>query len=332
MRSQSRCVTRTLIAGEPRSPDTLLLADPGARRAAVTQVAAATQLLLHGHGYLRLRMAEVGMAWSKVDDVLPDPMGLMEAASDVAPNPGTTTSVRGAWATVTAAHAPITAPTDLAVLGARMNRLRANAWGSLRQPAPSITALLDIATTAISVHRLADHLTHADTTHPQAGSSRLPLSGSARTRAWSAIRAELQPLRTATTPSRIVHQDAEAIHGLLRGVAESARTSSEGQRALAAQVLIWTQFFPQIAGWNAATIDRMSACDQLFIRGRDLVGDDITEVPDLVHAKLTDSLTRAAPSHIARLVGIYGAAAVADSHEGPTPIGLTAEHDQRRSR
>jgi hypothetical protein len=51
--------------------------------------------------------------------------------------------------------------------------------------------------------------------------------------------------------------------------------------------------------------------EKLFIRGWDLAGDDITEIPDLVHAKLTDHLTRAAPSHIARLLTTYRAASAA---------------------
>jgi hypothetical protein len=59
--------------------------------------------------------------------------------------------------------------------------------------------------------------------------------------------------------------------------------------------------------------------EKLFIRGRDLAGDDITEVPDLVQEKLTDHLTRAVPSHIARLLTTYREA---HSPRRPTAISI----------
>jgi hypothetical protein len=302
--------------GEPRSPDTVLFTDPAAREAAVTQVAAATQLLLHGHGYLRLRMAEAGMPWSKVDDILPTPVGLIDAASDIAPSPQKGTCVRGAWASVTLARAPVVAIDDLASLDQRMSRLRTAAWQLRSEPTPNITALVDIATTAMSVHRFAAHLAQPEPEPVAAGRSGKWEQASAGTLIWTTIRAELHPLRTAAPAARAVGQDAAAIHGLLRDLAKSARTSPGGRHALVGPVRTWAGYFTQIAEWNAATIDRMAVCNQLFIRGQDLVGDDITDVPDLVHAKLTDQVTRAAPSHIARLLTTYRAASGAES---PTP-------------
>ena len=83
--------------------------------------------------------------------------------------------------------------------------------------------------------------------------------------------------------------------------------SFEHQR-LDAILVRGTQMLREVAGWNAATVQRLAAAGQVYVPGRTLTGDQVTDHPDLAAAKLAGRHVPAQPEHLRSLLTAYTAA------------------------
>lgn len=279
--------------GDPRSPEATCLDAPAGQAAALSRVAEATAVLLAAGPHLRLRAAQAGMSWAQVEQAVPDLTGLQDAACHAA---GQHTA--GGWDQYRVARPGLTADGGLRELTGRVRRLRHSAWALSTQPTASVRPLGDIAIAAVTVHQLAAAL-------PGLGEVLAERSRDGAA-AWAGVRDGLHHLRTAIPCSNAVRVDAHAIQQLALGLDGGAglprRETAETMRTV-------LDAFTDIAGWNQTALTRMAQRGHLYLRGHYLTGEDITDHPDLVAAKLTDTLATIAPGQLDRLTAAYQRAA-----------------------
>ena len=109
---------------------------------------------------------------------------------------------------------------------------------------------------------------------------------------------ELRELRTATPGSAALRREVAAVRDLCQTVLPIHRDATgvhaSGQarevRALAHDTV---RTFTQIAGWNATVFSDLAATDQIYAPGHMLTGDQVSDSPALVQAKLDGSLVAA---------------------------------------
>lgn len=63
--------------------------------------------------------------------------------------------------------------------------------------------------------------------------------------------------------------------------------------------------FTDVARWNSAVLDHLDRTGQLYVPARLLSGDEVTDHPQLVQAKLADRLTMATRERIEPLRTAY---------------------------
>jgi hypothetical protein len=87
--------------------------------------------------------------------------------------------------------------------------------------------------------------------------------------------------------------------------------------------------FADIARWNGAVLDRLDRAGELYVSGRTLTGEQVTDQPALVEAKLRSRLAPAPSEQIQRLVEGYAAAsAVAPESSRPPRAGDVPSRDR----
>lgn len=302
--------THFTSSGEPRSPDAVHLDRPGGQAAALQRVAAAVTVLQAAVPTLRLRAAQAGVAWARVETLLPEQRDLMVAARRAAGAP-----VPAGWDGVTVARPGVPVDGRLGELTGRVRRLRHWAWRLATQPAPGVRTLTDFATTAVIVHRAAADL-------PGAGQ---PLTQRARdaATAWAGVRDGLHHLRTASPGISTVRADAHALQHLALELGAGIDCPDRHAIAVTSAVL---NAFTDIAGWNAATVTQLASRRGLLLRGRYMTGSDITDHPDLAAAKLSDCLAPIPPGYLDRLNDAYAAAAAGRSPARPVTVRPTPHH------
>ena len=70
-------------------------------------------------------------------------------------------------------------------------------------------------------------------------------------------------------------------------------------------LLAGTRTLPDLATWNAATLDRLAATGDLYITGAALPRDLLSEVRSLAAARLRNTLVAAPPAHVDTARGAY---------------------------
>jgi hypothetical protein len=80
-----------------------------------------------------------------------------------------------------------------------------------------------------------------------------------------------------------------------------------------------TQALDQIAGWNVQALDRAAALGDVYVYGRALSGDQVTDDPWLVTAKLANQPVPAPDATVAGIRDQYRRAAVPAQAGGSPP-------------
>ena len=87
--------------------------------------------------------------------------------------------------------------------------------------------------------------------------------------------------------------------------------------------------FADIAQWNAAVLDRLGRAGELYFPARTLTGEQVTDQPALVDAKLRGRLAPAPSEQVQRLAeGYAAAAAVAPESSRKLTVAVVLRRDR----
>jgi hypothetical protein len=279
------------IEGGWRSPDAAHLEASAVQIAGMLDLATLTDCVLAGQRDLALRSGQAGIPWREVARLLPELDELRTSTRRVLAVGDADPAGRRLLEDFSVARPTIRAGEPLTELGDRILRLRRTAWQLQRDPRVGVASLTDVAAGAVIFHTYVVHM-------EQAALPRGGLAGHAGTAraAWSLAHLHLRELRTATPGLAIVRDDVLGIRDACRrlmGEADGRSLASvpvSGARERATMLAGGLRSFRDIAGSVADRLDHLSNSGQIYISGRRLTGEQVTDCPDLVTAKLEGTL------------------------------------------
>lgn len=273
--------THVGLDGRSRTPDATTVTDFGSRRLALGRVADMTGALLSGEMTLALRAGQAGVTWWQLRRWLP---GMDEARGWA----GRTVAEAGGRCPTSAlddvgiARAPIRRGDPTTELSDLLSALRSAAWVNVREPDRSVVTLRDFALFGLGANASAASL-HRDS------NPRRFIDSAAQ---WQSLLFEMRHLVAPGPGNPAVHAAVPSVHRLttrLVGTAVSASAvDGSSTRRIGALLNRAVEVAAEIATWNSQTFRVLATSDQIFLRARELTGDQVTDSPDLARAKLRD--------------------------------------------
>ena len=277
--------------GQHRTP-TPVLDDPAVRRAGYAQLAALAGPLAGAAPLLARRAVDAGADWTRLEHLLPNAELAAQSATDVralaragaiAKTLANTLAGAERLDTLQVARPAVRTGEPLVELGDRWARLHRSAWQLSRDPRPGVGTLADYATAAVLLTEATgatlSRAAQADTAQgrPAQPWQRHADALAAQATGWRQVRVELAALRTPTPALLGVRADIHAIRDLLITLTDP-RTAAPAIRTLPV-LLAGTRTLPDLATFNAATLDRLAATGDLYVTGAALPRDLLSEQP-----------------------------------------------------
>ena len=299
------------LAGSPRSPNAHILESTDARDAALAQIAAIALTTASVEDALGLRIGQTGVPWATVRAWLPGMQHVTLAAQDLA----RATEAHDLHALPEIGLIPSRVRTGDVILEVsdRLARVRQRAWDLVTSPDRSVATLRDLATIGIAVHAHAAAF-HAGPTGPASAFV-------ARGRSWQTLGSKLAVLLSPAPHDLVVRADLTALARLLPALAplsgpgrahEADPTSRLTGTTLGGEVNLMTE----IADHNAQTFAKITRTSTVYVPARALTGDEITDHPELVRARLGGKLAPAPERQLEEVSRLYQDLR---SHPSPTP-------------
>ena len=286
-----------------RSPQAQHLDDPRVRAEGFAELGALTVPVAAAASMLGGRARQAGLSWAEVDDLVPDTDRLAEVARR-ARQLGGRLATASPLDRLGVANPPVRTGEPLVELGDRLGRLHRLAWHLTRAEQPGILTLADFAVAGVLVHQQATTLWQPPTDRlpsaagePPAPAVWTPFTGGAA--AWRLVHLQIRQLRTPNPASVKVRAEVVAIRDLLTHVVGEARSNPHDPRSRQLQgVLVGAvRGFSDIATWNRQVFDDLGRNNQIFIPGRYLSGNEVSNRLDLVEVKLNDTIMAATAQH-----------------------------------
>ena len=280
--------------GTAASPAAWELDDRDVRAAGYAHLADLTIATLGAADTLALRAGQAGARWREVAREIPPPSAALDAAI------GLRLACRGAGteqsriASFTVARPPIRPGDPVIELGGRIARLHRASWELHRHPHASVTAIGDLAAVAVMVHEAAAvTMRRVADGRPLADLGFVQDAGVLRDRgiAWRGAVLELRKMRTANPGHAGIRGDAVAVKKLLGHVTDRA-PGVDPARTLP-HLLHAARALPDLARYADVALAEVASRGELYVRGRSLTGEEVTDSPILATAKLTDRLALA---------------------------------------
>ena len=213
-------------------------------------------------------------------------------------------------------------------LGDRLLRLRRVAWQLTREPHVGIGTLSDFAAAAVTFHAHAPAHVRPVEAWPVNGLGRDDMEGRllvARA-AWSQVHMQSREMRTATPCAGVVRADTLAIRELCRTLMPlGPRPNRSVEPELRSTINGGARAFGEIAGDNARVLAELAATGQLYLSARKLTGDEVTEDPNLVVAKLRGGIVRVPRGQIESLAQSYKSARTTTVADVSSPGGRATQ-------
>lgn len=315
------------------TPEAISLDDPRVRAHGLAGLGDLAWTVLAAERDLGLRCGQASVPWREVGRRLPDLEPARLAARDLARDPRSDASGRSVLVELEVARPGIRTHDPFVELGDRIRRLRQTAWELTHEPHVGMQCLADYAAAAVILH------THAGAYLTQGVSGDvvdLPAHSMAHRAhlgraAWSLAHLEARQLRTATPGLAVVRGDLLAVRKLCRRLlpldtTASADVATGDLRQMRAMVNVCVRAFADIAGWNDAVLENLSRTRQLYVSGHQLTGDQVTDDPSLVEAKIYGSFVPAPAQQVQPLAQAYAAVSAGAPEHGrnqPAPVGLS---------
>ena len=204
-------------------------------------------------------------------------------------------------------------------LADRVARLHRVAWQLTNEEFVGLCSLADFAVAGIVVHEAAAQqirLVAGDSDGPaDLGVRRALARFEDAAGAWRELHVQLARLRTPTPVLDGLRGDVVAVRRLLENVTEAGPTSRAQRTVVSA-----AGRFGEIAVWNRAAFEDQASKGRVFIPGRFLSGNQVSDDPMLVKAKLKGTLAPLQKDQMKTVRSAYERAASA-STPCPTPDG-----------
>lgn len=311
-----------------RSPQAELLAGADLRAAAFGELAAISMPVAAAASALGLRVGQSGVAWAHVQRLVPDTGPLLAGAVE-ARRFG---ALFGApLATLGVARPAVRLGDSVVELGDRLARLHRVVWQLTREQRVGACTLADFAVGGVVVNEYAARLMRqvagvgSSTTTDlgvRRGLARFQEGGAA----WRLVHLHVRQLRTPTPMLMGVRADVAAVRQLLDQLVGAAGNDGTASRQLRAVVVGGARAFGDVARWNVQVLDDQAQHGQLLLAGRFLTGNEVSDHPAFVVAKLKGLTFPAPKEHLEPLRDAYEAARTASLDTTPgakePPISL----------
>jgi hypothetical protein len=307
--------------GAWRSPESAVLDDPSTRGAGFGELAAIAIPVASAGSPLSLRVGQAGYDWQAVEGLVPEVGPLLEVALEARALNGL--AGFAPLATMGVARPAVRSGDPVVELGDRLARLHRVAWQLTREERVGACTLAGFAVAGVLVHDHAGQLLRlrAGSEGPvdlgeRRGLARLE-EGAA---SWRLVHLNVRQLRTTTPELAGLRADVVAVRELLERLVAAPPSPQ-----LQAVVVGGARSFGDIAGWNLQALDRLARSGQLLVLGRHLTGDEVSDHPVLVEAKLKGRLAPASKDRLQPLRVAYasavsaGQAAFPSVNASPTP-------------
>ena len=284
-----------------RSPYAQILDDPVVRAVGFAELAALVVPTAEAATHLGLRAGQSGIGWRNVERLLPRTQALLDVARQIRGGAGT----RGGESPLNSmevARPTVRIDDPIVELGDRLARLHRVAWQLTREPHVGVGTLADFAAAGVLVHEQASRFLRTVSGSGQPV-ERAMQAGSA----WRLVHLHARQLRTAAPPMLGVRGDVLAIRHLRKRVEATADREQPlaYARDLESVILGSVRAFTDVARWNLEVLDNIAHARRLYMPGRLLSGDEVTNDPALVQAKLVDRMTPAPRERIEPLQAAY---------------------------
>jgi len=288
------------LARSPRSPTAHVLESADARDAALAHVAALARTTASVEDALALRVGQTGVPWATVRSWLPGMQHVTLAARDLAR--ATESPEPRSLPDIGLIPAQVRTGDVLVELTDRLARVRQRAWDLVNSPNRSVATLRDLATIGIAVHAHAAAF-HAGPTGP---ASSLVAHG----RSWQALGSKLAALVSPAPRDDVVRADLTALARLLPAAAplsspgrahEPDPTIRRTGATLGGAVALMTE----VADHNARTFAKITRTSTVYVPARELTGEEITDHPELVRARLDSRLAPAPERQLDEVNRLY---------------------------
>ncbi|WP_298458214.1 hypothetical protein [uncultured Cellulomonas sp.] len=298
-------------AGSPRTPVAHLLESNAVRDAGLSHVAALALTTASVEDALALRVGQTGVPWPTVRAWLPGMQDVALAARGLAQAAGPADPYALPHLGLVATR--VRTGDVLVELTDRLLRVRHRAWEQMNSPERSIATLRDLATIGVAVHA------HAAVFHAGPDGPAAPLI--ARGKSWQELSAKLAGMVSPVPRDDVVHDDLTGLARLLPAVAplgeagRSLQSDSDARRTGAAfggAVVLMTE----VAEYNARTFAAINRTSTVYVPARTLTGDEITDHPALVQARLDGRLAPASARQLDEVGKLYQSVR---SHPSPKP-------------
>jgi hypothetical protein len=283
-----------------RSPEAALLEDPSVRAAGFGELASVTIPVTLAAPGLERRLEEAGVS---SEGVVPDAQNARHVALQMR-DLANLSGFGRPLSTMEVAKPGVRTEDPFQELTDRVARLHRVAWQLTKEEWVGLCSLADFAVAGIVVHEAA-----AGQMCQVAGASDGPADLGVRRAlarfkegagAWRDVHVQLAQLRTATPAMEGLRADVVAVRRLLELLAEGEPTS-RAQRA----VVSAAGRFGDIAVWNREAFEAQGKQGRVFIPGRFLTGNQVSDDPLLVKAKLIGTLAPLQKEQAKALMSAY---------------------------
>lgn len=267
-----------------RTPEAQVLENPSVRAAGFGELASLCIPVAREASALGRRLEELGFDPQQIDDLVPETVHVREVALQMR-DMANLSGFGRPLSTLEVARPPVRSDDPRRELGDRVARLHRVAWQLTKEDWVGICTLADLAVAGIAVHEAAAQHVRRSSASGEDGTVDL----SARRAlgrfeegagAWREVHAQLRQLRTATPVIEGLRADVVAVRTLLDNLADI-----ETPATYSAVVSAATRF-GEIAVWNLQTFEDQARKGRIYIPGRFLTGNQVSDEPLLVRAKL----------------------------------------------
>ncbi len=298
--------------GGLRSPESAALDDVAVRAAGFGELANLTMPVAAAANCLGRRLVEVGL---DAGALVPEVGALHVAARDTR-RLANRVGLAAPLSSLEVARPLVRSGEPVVELGDRLARLHRAAWQLTREDWVGVMSLADFAVAGVVINEYAARvlrrlasLDRADT--PDLSVRRALTRFEGACAAWRLVHLNVRQLRTTTPASTPIREDVVAVRRLLEDVVASGLPGKDVQTV----VLGGARAFGDVAGWNREALQGQWERGRLFVPGRFLTGNQVSDDPALVVMKLKGWLAPALSDHVRPLREAYQAAA---GLEGPS--------------
>ena len=306
--------------GQWLTPEAAVLEDVAVRTAGFGELGSLSLPVATASNSLGRGLGDVGFAVKEVHELVPETGPLRWAATE-ARRLANLSGFGAPLSRLEVARPSVRSGNPVLELGDRVARLHRVAWQLARADWVGACDLADLAITGIFVNeyaaRMMRQMEAADSTSTPDLSVRRALSRFEQGGAsWRLVHLYVRQLRTPTPVLPGLRGDVLAVRRLLDQL-----VGDEGIPSLPVQAAVvgGARRFGDVAVWNLQALENQNRRGQLFVPGRFLTGNQVSDDLVLVEAKLKGRLVPALKDHVEQLRVAYEAARLASCDRLPGP-------------